>query len=76
MRYIRSQIFVLFLFFCILVTRENCNFIEKETLAQVFPVNKLVYGTTLDGCFLNCYLEQSGKFSWGKKLHIVRSVDI
>ena len=35
-RYIRSQICVLLLRFCISITRENCNFIKKETLTKVF----------------------------------------
>ena len=36
--YIRwSQIWVLLsFFFCILITRENWNFIDKETLTQIF----------------------------------------
>ena len=67
-RFFSSQICVSLLLFCISITKENYNFIKKETLTQVFLVNftkflRIPFLEPPDGCFWNYYSEQLRKFS-------------
>ena len=84
LRYFHCTIFVhkfLFSYFLYFRNSRKLQLYWKRDSGTGFPCEfceiwELVYRTTLDDCFLNCCLEQSRKFSWGKKLHIVRPVDI